>query len=139
MFWNLMSLWRISVGEELKENIMCIKVQEKLVEEKNGSCKLCLMCQREKKNVEKRHMKKVWKKRKEKKRKIQSKECVCCGKNGSKDENKGKIGQKDDICPYFWICSISFIDSLWNLLSFLIEPTYLQPHYNLLKDLMIHW
>ena len=24
---------------------MCMKVWEKLVEEKNGSCKLCLMCQ----------------------------------------------------------------------------------------------
>ena len=69
MFWNLMSLWRISVGEELKENIMCIKVHEKLVEEKNGSCKLYLMCQKKRKNVETRHMKKIWKKRKVKRKK----------------------------------------------------------------------
>ena len=137
MFWNLMSLWRISVGKELKENFMCIKVYEKLGE-KNGSCKLCLMCQKEKK-IEKRHEKKSERKEKWKERKIQSKECVCCGKNRSIDENEGKMGQKHYICPYFWICSTSFIDSLWNPLSFLVEPTYLQPHYNLLKDLMIHW
>ena len=69
-------------------------------------------------------------KKKWKERKIQSKECVCCGKNRSIDENEGKMGQKDDICLYFWICSTSFIDSLWNPWSFLVEPTYLQPHYN---------
>ena len=44
---------------------MCIKVQEKLVEEKNGSCKLCLMCQKEKKKCRKEtHEKKIERKEK---------------------------------------------------------------------------
>ena len=63
-----MSLWRISVGKELKENIMCIKVHEKLVEEKNGSCKLCLMCKREKK-CRKETWKKIERKKKVKRKK----------------------------------------------------------------------
>ena len=78
---------------------MCMKVQEKVVEEKNESCKLCLMCQR-KKNIEKIHMKKKLKEKKgEKKEKFKSKECAQCGENRSIGENEGKMGQKDDICP----------------------------------------
>ena len=45
--------------------------------------------------------KKLKEKKSEKKEKFKSKECVCCGKNRSIDENEGKMGQKDDICPYF--------------------------------------
>ena len=93
------------------------------------------------KNVEKRYMKKKLKEKKsEKERKIQSKECAWCEKNRSIGENEGKMGQKDDICLYIfiWICFTSFIDFLWKPLSFLVEPTYIQSHYNLLKDLMIH-
>ena len=80
---------------------MCIKVYEKLGE-KNGSCKLCLMCQKEeKKKVEKRHMKKkrVKEKKGEKKEKFKSKECAQCGENRSMGKNEGKMGQKDYICP----------------------------------------
>ena len=40
---------------------------------------------------------------KRKKKKIQSKECAWCEKNRSIGENEGKLGQKDEICPYFWI------------------------------------
>ena len=67
---------------------------------KIGSCKLCLMCQ-EKKNTEKRHMKKkmVKEKKSEKKDKFKSKECVSCEENRSMGENEGKMGQKDYICP----------------------------------------
>ena len=71
---------------------------------KIGSCKLCLMCQeKEKKNTEKRHMKKkmVKEKKSEKKEKFKSKECVRCGENRSIGENEGKRGQQDDICPKF--------------------------------------
>ena len=56
-----------------------------------------------KKNVEKGHMKKNERKEKWKERKIQSKECAWCEKNNrSIGESEGKIGQKDDICPYFF-------------------------------------
>ena len=56
---------------------------------------------KEKKNTEKRHMKKMVKEKKsEKKEKFKSKECVSCGKkNRSMGENEGKMGQKDYICP----------------------------------------
>ena len=57
-------------GGGIKENIMCMKVWEKLVEEKNGSCKLCLMCQgKKRRKIETRHEKKIWKKRKVKRKK----------------------------------------------------------------------
>ena len=55
-----------------------------------------------KKNVEKGHMKKNLKEKKSEKKKIQSKECAWCEKNRSIGENEGKMGQKDDICPYFF-------------------------------------
>ena len=61
---------------------MCIKVYEKLGE-KNGSCKLCLMCQKEeRKKVEKRHMKKkkVKEKKSEKKEKYKAKNVYVVGK-----------------------------------------------------------
>ena len=59
------------------------------------------MCQeKEKKNTEKRHMKKMVKEKKsEKKEKFKSKECAQCGENRRIGENEGKMGQKDDICP----------------------------------------
>ena len=77
-----------------------------MVEEKNESCKLCLMCQkrREKKSRKETHEeKKSERKEKWKELKIQSKECVCCGKNRSIDENEGKMGQKDDIYAHIFL------------------------------------
>ena len=60
-------------GGGIKENIMCMKVWEKLLE-KNWSCKLCLMCQRRKKIIEKRHEKKIVKEKKgEKKKNLKAK------------------------------------------------------------------
>ena len=89
-------------GGGIKENIMCMKVWEKLLE-KNWSCKLCLMCQKREKNVEKRHMKKNLKERKMKRKKnTKQRMCMMWKKNRSIGENEGKMGQKDDICPYFF-------------------------------------
>ena len=79
MFWNLMSLWRISVGEELKENIMCIKVHEKLVEEKMGVVN-CVWCVKEKKSRKGTHEKKLKEKKSEKKEKYKAKNMYVVGK-----------------------------------------------------------
>ena len=89
-------------GGGIKENIMCMKVWEKLVEK--WEWKILLDVSRKKKkgkNTEKRHMRKkiVKEKKSEKKEKFKSKECVRCGENRSICENEGKMGQKDDICP----------------------------------------
>ena len=67
-------------GGGIKENIMCMKVWEKVVE-KNRSCKLCLMCQgrKRRKKIEKKTIerKKILKEKKgEKKEKFKSKECA---------------------------------------------------------------
>ena len=78
---------------------MCIKVYEKLVE-KNGSCKLCLMCQgRKRKKKQKRSMKKKIERKERRKEKFKNKECAQSGENRSIGENERKMGQKDDICP----------------------------------------
>ena len=92
---------------------MCIKVHEELVEEKNGSCKLCLRCQREK-NVEKRHMKKKLKEKKsEKKEKYKAKNMHDVKKIEAQVRMKGKWAKKVIYAHiYFFICSTSFIDSL---------------------------
>ena len=45
-------------GGGIKRKYYVYKGAGEIVRRKNGSYKLCLMCQREKKNVEKRHMKK---------------------------------------------------------------------------------
>ena len=45
-------------GGGIKENIMCMKVWEKLVEEKNGSYKLCFDVSKKEKKIKKRHEKK---------------------------------------------------------------------------------
>ena len=82
---------------------MCMKVWENLVE-KIGSCKLCLKCQGKKKNNRKETHGKKWKKRKVK-RKKNTKQIMCMmwEKNRSIGENEGKMGQKDDICPYIFL------------------------------------
>ena len=56
--------------------------------------------EKKEKKVDKRHMKKK-SERKEKWKERKSKECAWCGENRSICENEGKMGQKDDICPFF--------------------------------------
>ena len=62
-----------------------------------------------------------------------------CGKGSSSIVIMKEMGQKDEICPYFWDYALLvqrfFVKKLY---PFLVELNDLQPHYNLLKDLMIH-
>ena len=53
----------------------------------------------EKKYRKETHEKKKWKKRKVKRKKNTKQRMCMCGKNRSIDENEGKMGQKDYICP----------------------------------------
>ena len=65
-------------GGEIKENIMCMKVWENLVEEKLGVVNYAWCVKERKEKIEKRHMKKkrVKEKKGEKKEKFKSKECA---------------------------------------------------------------
>ena len=89
-------------GGGIKRKYYVYKGAWEIGKRKNGSCKLCVMCQKEKKIYEEnRHMKKKMKEKKSEKKKNTKQRMCMLWENRSIDENEGKMGQKDDICPYY--------------------------------------
>ena len=88
------------------------------------------MSRKERKKCRKKTYGKIKRKSKEKwkDRKIQKQRMCKIERSRSIGYNEGKWAKKMIYAYIFRICFTSFIDSLWKLLSFLVEFIDLQPH-----------